>query len=169
MHRRTLRTAAAASAGALLLPACGFRLRGAPQFGFRSLYIQAHAGQALARELTRSLQDTPNLRLITDPAQQPQAEALLELLSENRERVVVGLSSAGQVRELQLRLGLRFRLRGAQGQELIAETLLQQQRDISYNEALALSKEDEEQMLMRNMQTDLVQQLLRRLAAVKPQ
>ena len=165
MQRRSLLTLTVA----LPLAACGFRLRGAPQFGFRSLFIHVQAAHGLARELTRSLQDAPNLQLLTEPAQLPQAEAVLELLSENRERVVVGLSAAGQVRELQLRLGLRFRLRGQQGQELIPETHLQQQRDISYNEALALSKEDEEQMLMRNMQTDLVQQLMRRLAAVKPQ
>lgn len=42
-----------------------------------------------------------------------------------------------------------------------------QQRDVSYNESVALSKEGEEALLYRNMQTDLVQQLMRRLSAVK--
>jgi LPS-assembly lipoprotein len=44
---------------------------------------------------------------------------------------------------------------------------LLQQRDISYSETIALAKEAEEALLYRNMQTDLVQQLLRRLAAVR--
>ena len=96
-----------------------------------------------------------------------QAEAVLELPGETQERVAVGMSVAGQIRELQLRLRVRFRLRGQQGQEWIPSTELLQQRDISYNETIALSKEGEEAMLFRNMRTDLVQQLMRRLAAVK--
>ena len=42
-----------------------------------------------------------------------------------------------------------------------------QQQDVSYNESAALAKEAEEQLLYRSMQTDIVQQLMRRLAAVK--
>ena len=72
------------------------------------------------------------------------------------------------MRELQLRLRIRFRLRTLDGTALIPDTELLQQRDISYSETIALAKEAEEALLYRNMQTDLVQQLLRRLAAVKP-
>ncbi len=94
---------------------------------------------------------------------------MFELLSEQRERVVVGYSASGQVRELQLRLRIRFRLRNQQGTELTPPTELLQQRDVSYNESIALAKEAEEALLYRNMQTDLVQQLLRRLAAARLQ
>jgi LPS-assembly lipoprotein len=66
-----------------------------------------------------------------------------------------------------LRFILLFRLRTAKGRELIEPTELAQQRDISFNEAAVLAKEAEEAQLYRNMQTDLVQQILRRLAAVK--
>ena len=167
MHKRTLLTAAALAPLAALT-ACGFRLRGAPQFAFRSLYVQAQPGSPLARELIRTLQGAGgDLVVQTAPAQLPQAEAILDVLSEQQERVVVGLNASGQVRELQLRQRVRIRLRGQQGQEWIADTELLQQRDISYNETVALSKEGEEAMLFRNMRTDLVQQLMRRLAAVK--
>ena len=164
MHKRTLLAALAVAP----LAACGFRLRGAPEFGFRSLYVQAPGGSPLARELRRTLQGAGGgLTVLTEPAQMTQAEAILDLLSEQHERVVVGLNASGQVRELQLRLRVHFRLRGQQGQEWIPDTELLQQRDISYNETIALSKEGEEALLFRNMQTDLVQQLMRRLAAVK--
>ncbi|GAA6118667.1 hypothetical protein Acidovoranil_07700 [Acidovorax sp. FG27] len=130
--------------------------------------MQSQPGSAIARELRRTLQGSGgNLTLLTEPAQLPQAEAILDILSEQQERVVVGLNASGQVRELQLRLRLRFGLRTPQGVELIAPTDLLQQRDVSYNESVALSKEGEEALLFRNMQTDLVQQLMRRLAAVK--
>ncbi|MCT9812896.1 LPS assembly lipoprotein LptE [Acidovorax sp. Be4] len=151
-----------------MLAACGFRLRGVPEFAFRSLFVQAPRGSMLARELERTLaSSTDALKVLRDPSSPDSAEVIFVLLSENRERVVVGLNASGQVRELQLRLRVHFLLRKPNGDEIIPDTELLQQRDISYNETIALSKEAEEQMLYRNMQTDVVQQLLRRLAAVK--
>ena len=150
------------------LAACGFRLRGAPEFAFDSLYIAAPPASALAQELRRTLQATGGtLRVVTDPALMPQAQAVFELLSEQQERSVVGKGPAGEVRELELRLRIRFRLRNQAGTELIAPTEMQQQREISYSETIALAKEAEEALLYRSMRTDLVQQLVRRLAAAK--
>ena len=54
-----------------------------------------------------------------------------------------------------------------QGVELIAPTEVVLQRDISFNETAVLAKETEEILLYRDMQSDLVQQLLRRVAAIK--
>ena len=165
LRRRTLLAVLPAP---LLLAACGFRLRGVPEFAFRSLYIAAPPGSPLARELQRTLQGAGGtLKVITDPAKMLEAEAILDLLSEQQERSVVGLNASGQVRELQLRLRIRFKLRTPPGAELIPDTELLQQRDISYNETIALAKEAEEALLYRTMQTDLVQQLLRRLAAAR--
>ncbi len=164
MDKRTLLSLAPLA----LLSACGFRLRGVPEFGFSSLYIAAPAGSALARELRRTLEGSGSqLQLLTDPAAMPTAGAILDLLQEQQERVVVGLNASGQVRELQLRLRIKFRLRTPAGAELIPETELLQQRDISYSETIALAKEAEEALLYRDMRTDLVQQLMRRLAAAK--
>ncbi len=66
-----------------------------------------------------------------------------------------------------LRLRVRFKLRTPNGDEPIPETEILQQRDVTYNETNALSKEAEEAMLYKDMRTDIVQQLLRRLSAVK--
>ena len=164
MQRRALLTFAPAA----LLAGCGFRLRGAPEFAFNTLYIAAPVGSQLARELQRTLEGAGGtLRVLRDAAAMPTAEMVLDLLSEQHERAIVGLTPSGQVRELQLRLRVRFRLRTPQGDERIPETELLQTRDISYSETIALAKEAEEGLLYRNMQTDIVQQLLRRLAAVK--
>jgi LPS-assembly lipoprotein len=164
MNKRTLLTLAPAA----LLAACGFRLRGVPEFSFDTLFISAAPSSTLARELQRTLDGSGSkLTVLRDPVDLPKAQVGLELLSEQRERVVVGQNASGQVRELQLRLRVKFRVRGANGAELLPETELLQQRDISYNETIALAKEAEEALLYRNMQTDIVQQLLRRLAVVK--
>ena len=42
-----------------------------------------------------------------------------------------------------------------------------QQRDISFSETAVLAKEAEEALLYKDMQADIVQQLLRRLGAAK--
>lgn len=169
MDRRTLLQGMSAAGLATGLSGCGFRLRGAPEFAFGSLYLSAPASSPLALELQRTLETAGgSLKVLRDPAQLPQAEALFDLLSEQQERAVVGRNAAGQVRELQLRLRVRFRLRNPQGEEMIPPTELLQQRDISYSETAALSKEAEELLLYRSMQTDIVQQLLRRLAALQP-
>lgn len=165
MQRRTLLPLLAAAP----LAACGFRLRGVPEFGFGTLYIAAPGTSPLARELQRTLAGSGSqLQVLRDPATLPTAQAILDILQEQQERVVVGQSAAGQVRELQLRLRVRFRLRTPAGVELIPGTEILQQRDISYNETIALAKEAEEALLFRTMQTDIVQQLMRRLAAVRP-
>ena len=92
---------------------------------------------------------------------------IFDLLLELPEKVILSRTSAGAVREFQLRLRIRFKLRTREGIELIPDTELVQERDISFNETAALSKETEEGLLYRDMRSDLVQQVLRRLAVVR--
>ena len=152
---------------ALALGACGFRLRGAPDLAFQTLYVSVAENSSLGNELKRNLSSLGAVQLITDVAQKPKAQAILDVLSETREKNVVGVNASGQVREFQLRVRVNFRLSTPQGAELIPATELLQQRDISFNESAVLAKEAEEALLYRDMQTDIVQQLMRRLAAVK--
>ena len=165
--RRRLLPGLAAVAALGALAGCGFRLRGVESFGFRSLHLASQT--PLAQELRLNLETGgAALRVLDARAPREQADVVLDLIREQRQRVVVGRSAGGQVRELQLRINLRFRLFTPRGEDLIAETDLTQQRDISYNESQALAKENEEALMFRDMQSDLVQQLIRRLAAVKP-
>lgn len=149
------------------LAGCGFQLRQAPKFAFDSLYLSASEGSSLGNELRRNLGAADTLRVLGRQEPAANADVVLDFLDERREKVVVARSSTGQVREFQLRIRVRFRLRTPQGRELIPVTELVQQRDISFNESAVLAKEAEENLLYRDMQTDLVQQMLRRLAAVK--
>ena len=64
--------------------------------------------------------------------------------------------------------GCEGKAKKASGDELIEPVELYQQRDLSFTEVAALSKEIEQAMLFRDMQLDIVQQIMRRLAAVKP-
>jgi len=151
---------------ALGLAGCGFQLRQAPDFAFKSVYLDVPPTSPLGIELKRHLAAS-NVELITDAAQRSQAQVILDILSEQRVKTVVGVSPTGQVREFQLRLTLKFRLRTPQSKELIPETELVQQRALSFDEVFVLAKIAEEEVLYRNMQSDMVQQILRRMAAVR--
>ena len=158
----------------LALAACGFQLRQAPKFGFDGLQLDGAATPVVV-ELRRALA-AAGMRLVepapprpagsTDPVP-PGAALRLQVLQDQRERVVVGQTAAGQIRELQLRTRFRFRLGTPQGVELIPDTELLQTRDISFTETQVLGKEAEEALMYKDMQVDIVQQVMRRLSSVK--
>ena len=80
--------------------------------------------------------------------------------------MVVGVNASGQVREFQLRIRVRFSVTSSKGVEIVADDEILLQRDFSYNESAALAKETEESLLYQDMQSDIVQQILRRLSSI---
>jgi LPS-assembly lipoprotein len=117
--------------------------------------------------LKRNLKSIGNLEVISDAREIERADVILEILQELQEKVILSRTSTGTVREFTLRLRVNFRLRTRSGDELIPETEIVQEREISFSETAALSKEAEEQLLYRDMRSDLVQQLIRRIAAAR--
>lgn len=171
MHEHTrwkpwLRAVSAASL-AFILAGCGFGLRPAAHFPFQSLYSSAAPYSPIGMELRRQLPSSGTLTYLTEPAKPTEAQVVLDVYGEQRTKTVIGVNATGQAREFQLRLNLKFRLRVPQGKrDIIPETQLTQQRTLSYDETLALAKEAEEATLYRSMQAELVQQIVRRLAAL---
>ena len=169
VDRRAWLRAAAAGGLTLALAGCGFRLRGALKLPFASLRSNLSEHSEIGRELRAQLQAS-GVQLV-EPALagqlQAPAEVELTVLNEQRERAVVGITSIGQVRELQLRVRFKFRVRSGKGRDLIDDLELLQERDLSYDEALVLGKQAEEELLYREMQSDIVRQLMRRLAALQ--
>ena len=154
------------ASAALTLAACGFTLRGTQTLPYPTIALNVPASSTLGVELTRSIRTGTQTQVLAD---QTQAAAIFDLLGENRgEHTNVLVNAQGRVTDYTLRYRLRFRLRDAQGREVIEPTELVVQRDVSFNDSQRLSKESEETLLIRDMQSDLVQQLLRRLAAAKP-
>lgn len=151
-----------ASAG---LAACGFKLRGSQAFVFSRIAITPYPGGPVAQELRRSF--GPAVQVLPADAPVAQAQLVLDVGNEQREKIVVGVNASGQVREFQLRMRVRLTLRTAKGKELMDGDEIQQQRDISFNESAVLAKEAEEALLYRDMQSDIVQQILRRLATLQ--
>lgn len=149
----------------LLLSACGFQLRGAYNLPYESLFISLPEGSVLGAGLKRQIRAGGGTRLV-DTMEEAQGTFLQ--VAELRERQILSLSSAGRVREVRLRFRYAYRVVDAKGRELVPTTGVELTRDITYDDSAILAKEQEEQLLWRDMENDLVQQLLRRLAAVKP-
>ncbi len=152
-------------AGAVLpLAACGFALRRAPQLRFRTIQLTGFKPRSpLAEELRRNIDASATTLVVDDLAR---AQVVLEARDDTREKLVAASTSVGQVTEFRLRERFSFRLRNAAGRELIPQTEIVLNRDLSFTESAALGKEQEEAFLYRTMQSDIVAQVMRRLAAV---
>jgi LPS-assembly lipoprotein len=160
--RRRLLALAGAGTAATALAGCGFQLRQPARVSFASISLVGFAPRSpLADALRRQLQQ--QVKVLDAP---DKAEVVLQALDDVREKSVVGSTAAAEVRELQLRLKFNFRARTPGGRELIPRAELLVSRDLSYSETAALAKEHEEAELYREMQADVVAQVMRRLAAV---
>jgi len=148
---------------ALLLAGCGFRLRGTAEVPFETLYVPG-ATSGIALDLKRNIQAGTKARVVDDPSK---ADAVLQFTEETRQKEILSLTGTGRVREFQLRYRVAFRVHDGKGAEYVPPNTIQLTRDVTFNDAEILAKEQEEQLLFRDMQIDMVQQILRRLAAAK--
>lgn len=145
-----------------LLAGCGFQLRGTATLPFQTLFIDIPAGNAMGAELKRNLRAGTNVTLVD---RKEDAQAVLTNTGETRTKLILSINTAGRVREFRLRYGFTYSLVDKNGQEIAPPADLVINRDYSFNENAVLAKESEEQLLYRDMQSDLVQQVIRRLAA----
>lgn len=155
---------AGSGAAALLLAGCGFRLRGPQALDFATMHVNVPAESELGAQLRRLIATTGTTRVEEDVER---ADARLQILSNNRGREILSLTGAGKVREYQLTQTLRFQLLGRADKVLVAPTSLLARREYTFDDSQVLGKEQEENLLYRDMQNDLVQQLMRRLAVAR--
>ena len=152
--------------GVLFLAGCGFHLREARPLPFKSLYLGISEQSELGAALRREILATGGTVLVDKPAE---AQAILSVASEGKEKSILSLNSAGRVREFLLRQRFVFRLHDNKGRDFIPQSQVLVSRDISYSDTELLAKEAEEALLYRDMEKDLVQQIMRRLAAAQMQ
>ncbi|MDQ3215023.1 MAG: LPS assembly lipoprotein LptE [Pseudomonadota bacterium] len=149
----------------LTLVSCGFQLRGSQTLPIDRVYLALPVNSPIGAEITRVVRSSSNASVVQD---RKSAQAIIELLAEQREREVLSINAQGRAREYQLRLRTTFRVIDPEGNELIAPTTLLARRDIAFNESELLAKESEEALLYRDMQSDLVRQIVNRLQGIKP-
>ena len=150
----------------LLLGACGFQLRGTYILPFDSIYINLPDNNELAIQLKRAIVSGTSTRIA---ATQKEAKVMLQFVNDQTAKNVLSLSSSGRAREYQLVRTVSFRLVDAKGKIWVNAGRIELHRDLTYTDFQVLSKESEETLLWRDIQSDLIQQMLRRMSAAKPQ
>jgi len=149
---------------ALVLAGCGFQLRGTATLPFDTLYMPPVSGQGIALDLKRNIQSGTKTVLVDDPKK---ADALLEFTQELRQKVILSLAATGRVREYKLVYTVGFRVHDGKGGSFVPPSTVMLSREITFNDSDVLAKETEEALIYRDMQVDMVQQLMRRLAAAQ--
>lgn len=150
---------------AALLSACGFHLRGSYNLPWETLYISLPEFDPLRADIKRNIEAATQTRVVAD---RKEAQATLVILRNDALRSILSLDAKGNQREIQLTRAFAYGLQDAQGKALGPGGQIILQRDMTYDENLIYAKQGEEVMIQREMQDDLVQQLMRRLAAFKP-
>ncbi|WP_034295324.1 LPS assembly lipoprotein LptE [Herbaspirillum sp. RV1423] len=148
---------------AFTLSACGFHLRGPANLPFKTIYLGFSGNSPLGTELKRYIRAS-GVEVLDSPTD---AEAVLQVLADTRERKILTLNTDGRVREYSLYQRFSFQVKNNKGAIIIAPASIVLKRDITYDENQELAKQAEEVLLYRDMQSDLVQQILRRLSARK--
>lgn len=173
----------------VLLTGCGFKLRGSAELPgyklpFATIALSLAETSEFYAQLKRTIEaSSPGTRVVSDPRE---AEAVLAVLGDRSEKIILSLTAAGRAREYQLVRHFSFKVHGnlttpaappvkysdapvAGPTEYLPASTITLRREITFSDDLVLSKESEEALLLRDMQNDLVQQLMRRLAAAKLQ
>lgn len=174
----TLTSRLARAAGPLLalataatLAGCGFHLRGSSgnyTLPFNALYVSLPESSPLAIDLKRNIRANGHTSVATAARE---ADGVIEVITDpekTRTKSILSLNSNGRVREYLLTYNIVFRVTDKGGNELLAPTQITLGRPIEFKEDQLLAKEQEEALLYKDMQTDLVQQMMRRMAAIKP-
>lgn len=154
----------------LTVSACGFHLRGDGghyTLPFPTMYVGLPESSPLAIDLKRNINANGSTTVVKTAKE---ADGIIEVLSnpeKTKTKTILSLNSNGRVRQYLLQYGILFRVLDNQGKELLGPTAIGLSRPIDFNETQLLAKEQEEALLYKDMQTDLVQQMMRRIAAIK--
>lgn len=146
-----------------VLSGCGFQLRGAYTLPYQSIYV-ASGDSVVGAGLKRQIRASGGT--VADKADEAQASFLNT--GEWRDTIILSLSGSGRVREKRLRYRYAYRVTDDKGWDLLPQSYVELTRDVTYADSATLAKTQEEDLLWRDMENDLVQQLMRRLVTAKP-
>ena len=151
---------------AAVVAGCGFQLRGSnSSLPYKTLYISLPETADVRIWMQRYIKATGQTQIVDSPKE---AEAVFQQLQDSRVKTILSVNSQGRVSEYRLQLNYRFRVVDAKGRELVGPNEINLSRDISYSDSNILAKDLEEGLLWRDMNNDLVNQIVRRLSLIKP-
>ena len=138
---------------------CGFHLRGDVTYPFSTLFINSPPNVPFTSELKRALAGS-GTQLVDSAAA---AQVIFDVSNVTDDKQVLSLSGGGRAREYLLTKRLTFALHDAGGKDWLPAAEIVIRRSFTFSESEVLAREAEEAKLYKEMQTDAVQQVVRRL------
>ncbi len=144
----------------LATAACGFHLR-TLNIGttITSAYVQSNPRNPLERPLEQSLRQVG----VKQAESAEQAEVVVQLLDSREERRNAAVSGEARVTEYEVSRGVLYRITDGNGHELVPAQWVERQRVYRVDQNNIVGSSEEQSLLEREMQQDLVQQILRTL------
>ncbi|WP_412477897.1 LPS assembly lipoprotein LptE [Azonexus sp. IMCC34839] len=152
---------------AATLTGCGFHLRGSgsAQLPYKTMFIALPDTADVNIWLQRYIKASGTTTIVEDAKA---ADAVFQQLADSRLKTILSVNAQGRVREYRLQLTYRFQVVNAKGQVLVRPNEVSLSRDITFDDSNILAKDLEEGLLWRDMNNDLVNQIMRRLTIIKP-
>ena len=151
---------------AAIIAGCGFKLRGSSaNLPYKSMYIALPETADVRIWLQRYIRSSGATEIVDNAKD---AEAVFQQLQDSRIKTILTVNTQGRVTEYRLQLNYSFRVVDAKGRELVGANDIGLSRDITYSDSNVLAKDLEEGLLWRDMNNDLVNQIMRRLSIIKP-
>ncbi len=145
------------------LSACGWRIRGKVDLPYKNLFLSG--------SMTPEFRDTLEMYLrVNDIAlvkNAKEAELVLEIITEQNARQVLSYNGAGQVTAYRIITRVAFRTFDPSGIEVTPEADIYLARDVDFDQANVQSFDLLVAEYVKSMRVDIVNQLMRRLAAIK--
>lgn len=150
----------------VLLASCGFHLRGQATIPehLKVIYIQ---GVEMNKDLGSELKKSLTRNGVTVVSEIQKDSALLTIVEYKVDRRVLSVGSDAKVSEVELYGFVKFKVSDAQGQILSDEQKVEARRDFQFDANQVIGTTEEGSSIRKQLDQQLVQSMLRRLAAIK--
>lgn len=146
------------------LSACGWRIRGKIELPYKKILISG----TMTPELKNMIVMVLNVNEIQVVEAAKESDLVLEIMSEQNAKQVLSYNTAGQITSYRIISRIVFRtFDPVTGIEIMPESDIYQMRDIEFNQSNIQAFDQMVNDYVANMRTDIVIQLMRRLASVK--
>jgi LPS-assembly lipoprotein len=134
------------------------------KLAFQSVYLRTAGETPFVTDLRKAL--ILNKVALSESAEQ--ATIILDIISEGTDKQILSLSAAGKVLEYDLRYRVTMSAYDNQLVYWLPSSEVSLNRTMPYDDSQVLAKEQEQALLYKDMRTDAVAQVLRRLSRAKP-
>jgi len=146
------------------ISSCGFHLAGSGEFS-SNLENTSVQGAASSRELVRYIEKHLKSNEINIVGLS-QASAVINILNEQTDRVVLSLDNDGKVREFELILNITYDVKKADNTYMLKEQNISINRDFVFNKTNLLGSDQEQQNVYSEMRDDAAKVIVYRLQQI---